>query len=276
MAYVYRHIRLDKNEPFYIGIGGDDNYKRANTKLGRNKFWKNVTSVSDFTVDILVDNVSWDEACIKECEFISIYKRRKDGGTLCNLTLGGEGQKGMTPWNLGKKTPEETRKKQSLKRMGKTSPIKGTKRPQHVIDACVKANLGRTPWNKGVKMSESAKAKRAVSMQGKYKTGEAHHQYGKPIPIKVLEALRLANIDREPFNKGKKMTEQHYKNYLLASIKKYKPVLKFSIDGVFIEEYNSIAAAAKYLGITRGCLFRYVKSGCTPYKGHVWKYKMPN
>ena len=21
MAYVYRHIRLDKNEPFYIGVG---------------------------------------------------------------------------------------------------------------------------------------------------------------------------------------------------------------------------------------------------------------
>ena len=32
MAYVYRHIRLDKNEPFYIGIGKDDSgeYKRAN------------------------------------------------------------------------------------------------------------------------------------------------------------------------------------------------------------------------------------------------------
>jgi len=22
MAYLYRHIRLDKNEPFYVGIGG--------------------------------------------------------------------------------------------------------------------------------------------------------------------------------------------------------------------------------------------------------------
>lgn len=24
MAIVYRHIRLDKNEPFYIGIGKDE------------------------------------------------------------------------------------------------------------------------------------------------------------------------------------------------------------------------------------------------------------
>ena len=31
MAYLYRHIRLDKNEPFYIGIGSNElnNYKRA-------------------------------------------------------------------------------------------------------------------------------------------------------------------------------------------------------------------------------------------------------
>lgn len=28
MAYLYRHIRLDKNEPFYIGIGSDSNYNR--------------------------------------------------------------------------------------------------------------------------------------------------------------------------------------------------------------------------------------------------------
>jgi hypothetical protein len=29
MAYVYRHIRLDKNEPFYIGIGsGGYTFKR--------------------------------------------------------------------------------------------------------------------------------------------------------------------------------------------------------------------------------------------------------
>ena len=45
MAYLYRHIRLDKNEPFYIGIGGDDKgyYERAYHKIShRNKHWKNI------------------------------------------------------------------------------------------------------------------------------------------------------------------------------------------------------------------------------------------
>ena len=42
MAYLYRHIREDKNEPFYIGIGSDSTYKRANQtkKERRNKIPK--------------------------------------------------------------------------------------------------------------------------------------------------------------------------------------------------------------------------------------------
>ena len=42
MAYLYRHIRLDKNEPFYIGIGSDEQYGRANSKHNRNKLWNGV------------------------------------------------------------------------------------------------------------------------------------------------------------------------------------------------------------------------------------------
>ena len=44
--YLYRHIRLDKNEPFYIGVGTKcdniDNlsHKRSKTTQNRNKFWR--------------------------------------------------------------------------------------------------------------------------------------------------------------------------------------------------------------------------------------------
>ena len=46
MAYVYRHIRLDTNQPFYIGIGSDKNYFRANQKTSskRNSYWVNNVS----------------------------------------------------------------------------------------------------------------------------------------------------------------------------------------------------------------------------------------
>jgi hypothetical protein len=92
MAYVYRHIRLDKNEPFYIGIGKDDTYKRAyqSSKTKRSDFWHNIAS-KGYEVEILMDNLTWEQACEKEKEFISIYGRRDLGqGTLVNLTNGGE------------------------------------------------------------------------------------------------------------------------------------------------------------------------------------------
>ena len=46
MAYVYRHIRLDKNEPFYIGIGSDMTNKRANERARRSELWKKIVAKS--------------------------------------------------------------------------------------------------------------------------------------------------------------------------------------------------------------------------------------
>ena len=54
--FLYRHIRLDKNEPFYIGIGTKRNYSsfksiyaRAFEKeSGRNKHWKNIINKTNY------------------------------------------------------------------------------------------------------------------------------------------------------------------------------------------------------------------------------------
>jgi hypothetical protein len=91
MAYIYRHIRLDKNEPFYIGIGNND-YRRSKSKRSRNSMWHNITKKTDYEVEIILDDLTWNEACKKEKEFISIYGRRDlKTGILCNMTDGGEG-----------------------------------------------------------------------------------------------------------------------------------------------------------------------------------------
>lgn len=131
MAYVYRHIRLDKNVPFYIGIcnKNDLSYFRAYEKTGRNKYWKNVVNKSKYEVEILFDNIEYSFAKEKEKEFISLYKRVSDGGTLVNLTLGGDGVLGFKNEKLskrnkiglwkGKKHTEETKRKISLKNKGK-------------------------------------------------------------------------------------------------------------------------------------------------------------
>jgi hypothetical protein len=94
MAYIYRHIRMDKNEPFYIGIGTDNYFYRSKSKKNRNKYWENIVNKTDYKVQILLEDLTWEEACEKEMEFIALYGRKDLGkGTLCNLTDGGEGIK---------------------------------------------------------------------------------------------------------------------------------------------------------------------------------------
>jgi hypothetical protein len=92
MPYVYRHIRLDKNEPFYIGIGSDMTYKRAKEKSRRSQLWNKIIAKTDYEVEIIFDDISYHEAKSKEIEFIKLYGRIDLGnGTLANLTNGGDG-----------------------------------------------------------------------------------------------------------------------------------------------------------------------------------------
>jgi len=111
MACLYRHIRKDIQMPFYIGIGLDT--KRAYSKTHRNAYWKSIVGKTDYEVEVLFDEIDYEYAKIKEKEFIALYKRRKDGGILCNLTLGGDGVLGIVH-------SEEARKKMGAPNKGKT------------------------------------------------------------------------------------------------------------------------------------------------------------
>jgi hypothetical protein len=91
---LYRHIRLDKNEVFYIGISS--NKKRPFSRFSRNKYWNNIIKITDWKVEIVIDNLSRKEIEEKEIEFIKLYGRKDLGlGTLCNLTDGGTGGLGL-------------------------------------------------------------------------------------------------------------------------------------------------------------------------------------
>jgi len=90
---LYRHIRLDKNEVFYIGIG---NINRPYKISNRSVFWKNIISKTEYKVEVLFEDLTWKEACDLEISLIWLYGRRDKGlGTLCNLTDGGEGSPGV-------------------------------------------------------------------------------------------------------------------------------------------------------------------------------------
>jgi hypothetical protein len=93
MAYVYRHIRSDKNEVFYIGVGlGDDKtYSRAYSQKNRNFHWYSIVKNTSYDIEIMIDDLTDNEAFEKEIEFITIYGKKNNGGTLCNIADGGQG-----------------------------------------------------------------------------------------------------------------------------------------------------------------------------------------
>lgn len=115
-VYLYRHIRLDINLPFYVGIGVG---YRAYQKYKRSAYWNRVAEKAGYDVEIIMDGLTWEEAEEKEKEFIALYGRRDKGlGTLANLTDGGGGM-------LGWVCPEYIKAKLSVERKGQLCSNKG-------------------------------------------------------------------------------------------------------------------------------------------------------
>lgn len=123
--FIYRHIRLDTNEVFYIGVGtkytdkrapNANPYRRAFLAAPRNPFWKNIVAKTKYEVDIIYESDSYEFIEEKEREFIKLYGRRElKTGTLCNMTDGGKGQKNV---HL-RKHSDETKKKMSESAKGR-------------------------------------------------------------------------------------------------------------------------------------------------------------
>ncbi len=93
--YLYRHIRADSGEIFYVGRGTGNRYQST---YGRNVFWHRVVDrAGGFRAERFLTNLTAEEAIEKEREFVVLYGRRdKKEGTLTNLTDGGEGMLAYT------------------------------------------------------------------------------------------------------------------------------------------------------------------------------------
>jgi hypothetical protein len=157
---LYRHIRLDKNEVFYIGIGKQKN-RPYESGSKRSLFWHRVTSKTNYEVEILFDNLSWDQAKEKEKEFIKIYGRRDlNSGTLVNMTDGGDGNINpslsrrlkMADESRNRVWTDESRSKLSKSKSGKNhhmygirgdkNPLYGRKHSEETKNKISKARLG--------------------------------------------------------------------------------------------------------------------------------------
>jgi hypothetical protein len=202
MAYVYRHLRDDTDEVFYIGIGSDSKYKRAYDDKGRNRYWTCIFNKVGRSVEIIEDALTWEEACEREKYWIKFYGRKDlKEGNLVNMTDGGDGGLGVICSdetrkklsNAAKNMSDETREQRRLAWIGNTINTGRTLSDEHKrnIGAGCKGKIG---WSKGLtkETCESIKA------QSEKKKGNPAWNSGKigVYTDETLSKMRLARIGK--------------------------------------------------------------------------------
>ena len=188
MAYVYKHLRKDTNEVFYIGIGNDESYKRANDITHRNKHWNGVYMKVGFDCEIIEDNLTWEEACEREKYWIKFYGRRDlNEGTLVNLTDGGDG-------TIGRIVSDETRRKMSklLRSYYEKHPKVG-----YTPNEATRQKISQA--KKGIPISAAQRAiliecnrNRVYSEETRRKMSESH----KGIPCSEVTKQKISDVKR--------------------------------------------------------------------------------
>lgn len=221
--YLYRHIRLDKNEPFYIGISTkilksssfEREFKRAFSINKRNRFWYNITNKVKFKVEIVLQSNNLKYIKSKEIDFIKLYGRRDLGlGTLYNLTDGGES-------NSGKIISQETRDK--IRKANKGKIRSEFTKLQHSLK--MKGHI--TSSETKLKLSVSGKGRKLTESQLK---ALIKRNTGRVVSLNTRE--KLSN-----FNLGRIETKEGKINRILGLQKR---IVKMDINNNIIKQYNVV------------------------------------
>lgn len=269
MAYLYRHIRLDKNEVFYIGIGSDNNgnHTRAfcKSKTKRSEFWINITKKTDYKVEIILDDLSWSDACLKEIEFISLYGRKDlNLGTLVNLTNGGE-----SSFCFGEQTLNKIREARSRQVFSEDSKIK-------------RANTLRKLWN-----SPEYEHKREMQRMSAIKyyklgiisrAGYPSKKKGKPFAgdRKMLSESLLKHFESNDVKDSVALSHgaKWFNVFIAINITKGKYNVPVSAEkGDFIGRFCNVTRCARDFNTTNKRILMCLRNELVLTKGYIFEYE---
>lgn len=177
--YIYKHIRPDTNDVFYIGKGNtskNSHVERYKTSSGRNKMWKSIVAKNNgiFITEIICYCETEEQVNKLEIEYISKYGRFINGGTLCNMTDGGDGSTGL-------KVSEETRSKLSKRFSGINHPNYGKKLSQE------------TCFRKSESMKKSDKNLKGKKLPDWWKDKIRQTKYGENNPMYGITGINHPN-----------------------------------------------------------------------------------
>ncbi len=244
--YVYEWIRLDTNEPFYVGKGKAD---RCFTVRKRNKYFTDVLKFCeknfiDVAVAILESGLTNEEALMTECWYINKYICDY-GYNITNQTWGGDGGDVVSMMSLERK--KEYSQKMRASCLGK---------------------------NKGHFHTEESKLKMSEKKKGMY-IGDKNPMYRKDVKDfmtdeKIVEwrnNIRRANI-------GKKHTEEAKRRIGQEVRRKVKGSLN---EKSFL--FDSVEECKEYFFYEYGVSFRFIQkiiNSNKVYYSNRRKYKMLN
>jgi hypothetical protein len=185
---VYAHYRKSDGLMFYIGIGSK---WRPYSTESRNQHWTNVVAKHGYTIEVLLSDLTWEEACAVEIEMIAGFRSEvgQQWAKLTNQTDGGEGAKG---WS---KDPRNAKWLEKLRRLcespewrAKTAEAsKAAQSPEWRANV-ITANRNKTPEQH----ANQARANRKLAQcpEWRRKNAEAARNRSSEWRSKNAEAMR--------------------------------------------------------------------------------------
>ena len=265
MFYTYAHY-TPEGRLFYIGKGTGDS-KRAYDFRHRNDYWHNV--VAKYGKPVVKILAVWDEEWKAFRHEVFLIKHFKDlGESLTNMTEGGEGQTGMTPWNKGQPWDEATKQKVSESRKGTPAWNKGIPADPEVIEKIAAARRGQPSWNKGIACREETKALLREQRVGKSATWNIGRKHSE----ETRRKCGAANIGRPASAKQRAVASALAKGNKHAAgntnNRKYKWIGSNPETGEMIEFIGSEALNAA--GFQHANVIKCINGARKSHKGYTW------